>query len=347
MAVPTPTIVDIPAPGEPILGGTPEPAVTPPAAGTGAVETPSAPAPQPPAGATSEHKLPEVNPKPKGTVKTSETKPALADGLSKSQVLQWMLDEQSTTGKPFDINPAVFDTLSPDAQKLVAGLVFEARAAGGKLKETISGVQTAAQTAAADKVAAAKERALALDWVKSDALKAAIEEAKLKPGEAPDPLTEEGLKRLARAQAAEQFAAFIDTIKQDGVRREEAAAAVAAEAALDAERASALQFMRAHRDDFQPGPVFDAIKALKQAGVSLERAHQLVKAEQAVKELEAAKSVELEESRARLSRPRPSGPVIPEMPPSFRGNSAKELEFYTRYPEAALRDAERLAAKGR
>lgn len=338
MPAPPPVVLKpVPAVGAPTVPVPPVPKSEAPVAPPPAV--PASPAEAPPVEASPSPDAGGATPPRK--VSASETpKVDPIEALGKNKLLGLMLKDEAVT-----VKPEVFERLPMEGQELVAGLLKSFDAAVTKLRAEMAQVEEASRAAVKDRASAARDRADALQWLKDEGLLQAIEDAKLKPGERPDPLSEDGVARLAQDRAADALKTMLEKIGEGAQKREEAAKAAEAEAAHAARRAEALEYMKQFPGDFADPELFAAIKSRTQLGMSIKQAHQDAVARRTLADLEAKKSADLEESRARLARAPQSEAPIPEMPESYRGDSAKELAFYKRYPQAAARDIARARAQ--
>jgi hypothetical protein len=330
-----------------------DPAATPPVTET----------PPPPPGAVGNHAdsqvapVPGESPPPTPTPETPPPDPLAA--LQQAEAVKFFLEQQRAAGKPLVLDPKQVAGLQPEAQQVVAAMLYQQEQQAKQLETLQAQLLAKVQQAADDKLAASQERAGALEWTEGSALRAMLESLKQKPGEVIDPFTEAGARRAAQVEMAEQFGKMFQSLDADKAARLRQAEEAKALAAQQDKRAKAIAWAKQHERDLDNPEVFEGMKALMKrktpeggevfTGIEIEEAYELVMARLKLKALQETDAAAVAKAQERLERARPGQKVIPETPGDYfkPGNELKLWEFYQRVPEAAKRDEERLRAQSR
>lgn len=293
----------------------------------------------------------DVEPPPRGgesgTQTTEQRRRTLLEQVSTEEWMAHLLKEQEVNG-PFELSKAEIDQLPPNAKMALATILAEGKAAEGELQKVQKEVEDKAAAAKADAEKAAKAKADALSWINHAGLKEKIEKSLLKPGERPDPLDEEGARRIAESKAAEFMRDFLATLAEGQQKAQEEAQKLEAQSAEERRRAEVQSYVDQHADDFNDDAIFEAIKTEMQEtkGLSVQKAHEIVMNRRLIEQLRARKSPELDRARETLKRSRATSNEPPELPEEYADDPAKVLDFYNRHPGAAKRDRERLMTQG-
>jgi hypothetical protein len=280
--------------------------------------------------------------------------------LGKNEAVKYHLGElktQAAAGKPVAITAEQLASLPTEAQPIIAALLYQQELQQQGLRQLEQQLTQKYTDAAKLRQEAAEERLGALDWTESDVTKQFFAQFRQKPGEVLDPYANP--ERAMEAKAASMLEQLVEKLSGDKTARQQQAETARQEADAATRRAQAIEWAKQHAADLDDPQIHAGMRELmkvkgpdgveRPTGISLQRAHELVMYERRGKELQLMKSRDLELAQERLERSRSQQPAIPETPAEYfkTGNTDKLLDFYARFPGAAARDAQRLAAQSR